>query len=250
MPVLPRIRRAEVMRDGFGNRFERCPLGPDNRQQQPMRPPARKLRQHAGLEQRRLAGARCADHQQETCAALRAPGVQPLDNGAGLVVAAEVDCRVLRLEGVDARIGRPVRIKREPAGKFVGDRAKPLLQPLQATLIPIKQIDRLNVGKDEAFSQRLADDWQDDFAEGSRLREFGEAPLRGHPVRRQHQDDDVETGQFLVEAPLPVLTRVDAGRLVEIEEDALDKRCRTLPARPFRLHPAARRCTVCGAAPQ
>jgi hypothetical protein len=79
------------------------------------------------------------------------------DDRAGLVVAAEVDGRIFGLEGVDVRIGRPARIEREPAGKLVGDRAKALLQALQATLVLIKQVDRLNIGKDEAFSHRLAE---------------------------------------------------------------------------------------------
>ena len=185
-------------------------------------PPARELRQHAGLEQRRLAGARRADDHQKPRAALRAPGVEPLDHRARLVVAAEIDRRVLGLEGVDAGIGRPVRIEREAARQLVGDRAAAAARAARGRPRSSRCRSTAWMSGSTAVAERRADDRQDHLAERARLRQLGEAPLRGHPVRREHQDDGVAARQFLVEPLLPVLAGADAALLVEIEEDALE----------------------------
>ena len=163
-----------------------------------------------------------ADDHQQARAALGAPRVEPLDDGAGLVVAAEIDRRVFGLEGMDARVGRPVGIEPEAAGQFAGDRIEPLLQPFEAAGVPVDQIDRLHFRQDEALAERRAHHRQDHLAERARLRELDPAPGGGEPVRREHQDDGVAARQFLVEPPLPVLAGADPAVLVEIEKDLLE----------------------------
>ena len=107
-------------------------------------------RQHARLQQRGLARARRPDDDHEARAALGAPRIEPLEHGAALLVASEIDRRVLLLERVDPRIGRPRRIERETARQLVRDRAQAVLQPLQPARVPVDQIDRLDVRENEA----------------------------------------------------------------------------------------------------
>jgi hypothetical protein len=65
------------------------------------------------------------------------------------------------------------------ARQLAGDGAQALLDPLEAALLPIDQIDRLHLGQNEALAERLDDDRQDDLAERARLRELDAAPGGG-----------------------------------------------------------------------
>ena len=234
LPGAPFVRLAEVLRDRLGEHLHRRFSRANGRQHHPFAAAPGQLRQHAGLEQRRFPGARCADHHQEARSALGAARVQPFDQRPALVVAAEIDGGVLGLERMNTRIRRPVRIEREAARQFAGDGAQPLLHPLETALLPIDEIDRLHLGQHEALAERLDDDRQDDLAERARLRELDTAPGGGEPVRRQHQDDGVAARQLVVEPLLPVLAGADPGFLVEIEKD------------PLKAEPGQRRLDVVG----
>ena len=149
LPGAPFVRLAEMLRDRLGEHLDRRFPRADGRQHHPFAAAPGQLWQHTGLEQRRFASARRADHHQEARSALGAACVQPFDQRPALVVAAEIDGGILGLERANTRIRRPGRIEREAARQFAGDRAQPLLDPLEATLLPIDEIDRLNLGQDE-----------------------------------------------------------------------------------------------------
>ena len=52
----------------------------------------------------------------------------------------------------------------------------------------------------------------------ARLSEFGEAPFGGEPVLGEDQNDGLRALKLAVEPPLPIVTRRDAGLVVEIEK--------------------------------
>jgi hypothetical protein len=128
---------------------------------------------------------------------VRTAAVEPLDHGARLVVAAEIDRRVLRLEGMDTRIGRPVRIEREAARKFIGDSAQPLFEGREAVRVaPVQHVNGLDLREDISITERRADDRQNHLAERSRHSQFGETPLGRNPIRREDQDHSMATRQL------------------------------------------------------
>jgi hypothetical protein len=121
-----------------------------------------------------------------------------------------------------------VRIEREAARQIVGDGLEPLLQPFEPRLVPVEQVDRLDVGQNRVSAERLTDDRKDHLAERARLRHLDEAPFGGKPARREHQRDRVAAGDLLVEPLLPILAGGDAAGLVDVEENPLESELRQL----------------------
>jgi hypothetical protein len=91
-PVCTRARRD---REAARKLVDWAGLRPQGRQHDPVTPVALEARDHAGAQQRRLAGAGSAEQREQPNAALRPPGVEPLDQPADLVVAAEIERRIL-----------------------------------------------------------------------------------------------------------------------------------------------------------
>src|SRR4051812_37018554 len=105
-------------------------------------------------------------------------GFQPLGEFADLGIAPEEDRRVLALERVDSRIGRPRPVPREAASRLVADRTDAAPEMLLAVAVPGLEIDALDLGRNERPAERTRDDREDRLAEGAGLRELDEAPFR------------------------------------------------------------------------
>src|SRR5262249_39164347 len=149
----------------------------------PLRVAALELRQHSGAQKRGFSRSGGADDDLKPIAALIASRVEPLDDGADFLVTAEEDRGVLGFEGVNAGIGRPIRIKLEAAGKLARNRAQFLFKKLETAAIQPDHIGGLYLWHHGRFVDRGANDRQDFLAERSGLRIFDEAPLRLDPVR-------------------------------------------------------------------
>ena len=195
---------------------------PERRQHDPVPPVALEPGQHAGPHQRRLARAGGAEQRDELRRALDAARIEPLDQPAHVVVAAEIDRGVLGLERQEARIGRPALVPGEAALRVERDLGQLAGELGEAALAVAAKVELLDVGGDEALAARRDDHREDRLAERAGLGELGEAPLRFEPVRRQHQDDGMGAVDLLVEGAFPVGAGLDAGMLVDVEEGLVE----------------------------
>ena len=103
---------------------------------------------------------------------------------------------------------------------------------------PSRSLSRLSVwmsGEIERVAGWRLDHREDRLAERARLRELGEAPLRGQPVRRLDDDDGLGLLDLAVERLLPVGAGRDAAILVEVEKRRLEP-----PVLEPGLHPIGR----------
>jgi len=112
------------------------------------------------------------------------------------------------------------------ARQLGGDRVQPLRDALHPAGAPIDEIHGLNRGQHKGLSDWRAGQREDHLALRPRHREFGKAPFRRQPVRRQHQQDRVAARELLVEALLPILARADPCIGVETGERVLEAHAR------------------------
>ena len=134
----------------------------------------------------------------------------------------KIDRGVLGLEGEQPGIGRTPLVPGEAALRVQRELGQLAGELGEAALPVAAQVEMLDVRGDEALAARRDDHREDRLAERPRLRELGEAPLALEPVRREHQDDGVGAVDLLVEGALPVGAGLDAGMLVDVEEDGVD----------------------------
>src|SRR5262249_18672604 len=177
-PVAPRLRLTDPFGDRLGAVGQRLPLRPKRRQHDPVAALARQLRQHASLEQARLAAAGGAQDQEQALATLDATRLQTLDALSALLVAAEKDRRILDIERMDPGVRRPAALPWKPARDLVADRADAAAQVVLSVGIPVPQIDALDLRRDLAIAERGKNHRENDLAERTRLRELHETPFR------------------------------------------------------------------------
>ena len=119
-----------------------------------------------------------AEQRHQLRRALDAARVEPFDQPAHVVVAAEIDRGILDLEGEEARIGRPPLVPGEAALRVERDLGQLAGELGEAALAVAAEIELLDVGGDEALAARRDDHREDRLAQRPRLGELGEAPLR------------------------------------------------------------------------
>ena len=110
-------------------------------------------------------------------AALRAARVEPLDQAADVVVAAEIDRSVLFLESEQTRKWRAISVPFEAALGVKRDPHELAREPFEPALTIAEQIERLDVGRYLSVTSRRLIDKEDRLAERARLREVGVAPF-------------------------------------------------------------------------
>ena len=113
----------------------------------------------------------------ELGAALRAARVEPLDQAADVIVAAEIDRSVLFLEGEQTRKRRAAGAPFEAALGVKRDPHEFAREPFEPALAIAEQIERLDVAGYLSVASRRLDHKEDRLAERARLRELGEAPF-------------------------------------------------------------------------
>ncbi len=164
-------------------------LGPEDRQDDPFALCPLHPRHQAGAQQRRLAGAGLAEHHDEALATLDAARIETLDEPAHIVVAAEIDRRVVLVEGQEAGIGGAAGREIEAALAEQRHLGQPVRQAVEPGLLVLGEVDLLQVVADVLVAVRRDDHREDRLAARPRLGEFGEAPLGIEPVAGQQQDD-------------------------------------------------------------
>ena len=219
--LIDRDRNAGVAQAG-GKPGEGIVLGPEGRQDDPLAFCPLHPRQQAGAEQRRLAGARFAEHHDEALAALDAARIEPLDEPADIVVAAEVDRRVVLVEREETGIRRAAGREIEAALAEQRHFGQPVRQAFETRLLVVGQVDLLQVVADILVAVRRDDDREDRLAARARLGELGETPLGIEPVAGEQQDHRLGALQLLVEGLFPLGSRRDAMVGVDIQESALE----------------------------
>ena len=155
-------------------------------------------------------------------AALRAARVEALQQPTDVIVAAEVDRGVLLFESEHARKRRAMRVPLEAALSVERDSHQLPLEPLKPAVPVAQQIERLDVGRNQRIAGWRDDRREDGLAERSGLREFGEAPFRGEPVRRLDNDNRLGLLDLAVERPFPIRARRNARHLVLVEKSRLE----------------------------
>src|SRR6185503_1474268 len=108
--------------------------------------------------------------RDELGAALRAPRVEPLDEAADVIVAAEIDRCVLFLEGEQARKRRAAGVPFEAALGVKRDPHELAREPLEPALAIAEQIECLDVARYLSVAGRRLDHEEDRLAERARLR--------------------------------------------------------------------------------
>ena len=148
--------------------------------------------------------------------------VGALDQPPDVVVAAEIDRRVLLVEGEEAGIGRAAGREVEAALPHQRDLGQPPGEAIEAARLVADEVELLQVVADELVAVRRADQREDRLAARACLGELGEAPLRIEPVPGQDQDHRLGAVELVIELLLPALTRRDALVLVDVEEALLE----------------------------
>ena len=217
-PLAPIGGGAERDRDGLRQFFERMKLRTERRQHDPISLFALQARQHSGAQQRGFSRAGGAEHGNQFCAALRAPRVQPLDQAANVVVAAEIDRRVGFIERQQPGIRRALAIPLETAARVEHNFGEAGGQPRQAAFAILQQIEMLNVGRDDGLSGGSFDQRKNRFAESARLSEFRETPFAVKPILGEDQQHCVGAGHFAIKRALPIGAGSQARVLIEIEK--------------------------------
>jgi hypothetical protein len=149
---------------------------------------------------------------------LRAPRLKPFDQAADVVIAAEIDRRVLFLKGEQSGKRRARRVPGKSALGIERYADEFALKAFEAALAIAHEIERLDVGRNESLACGRLDRRENRLAKRTRLGELGEAPFRSQPVRRLNNDDGLRLLDLAVERPLPVRPWRDAGRFVLVEE--------------------------------
>ena len=133
---------------------ERVVLRAEGGQHDPLALRLAEPRDQAGAEQRRLAGAGFAEHEDAAPAALDAARIGPLDQPPDVVVAAEVDRRVLLVEGQEAGIGRAAGREVEAALPHQRHLGQAPRQPVEAARLVADEVELLQVVADELVAVR------------------------------------------------------------------------------------------------
>ena len=197
-------------------------LGPEDRQNDPLALGPLHTRHQAGAEQRRLARARLAEHHDEAPATLDTARIEALDQAADVVVAAEIDRRVVLIEGEEAGIRCPAGGEIEAALAEQRHLGQPVRQAFQPVLLVLGEVDLLQVVADILVAVRRDDDRKDRLAARACLGELGETPLGIEPVAGQQQDDRFGAFQLLVEGLFPLGARRDAVVRIDVKETTLE----------------------------
>src|SRR5208283_1848884 len=134
-------------------------------------------RNDAGPQQGGFARSGRPEQRDQFGAALRAPRVEPLDQTADVVVAAEIDRGVLFLKREQTWKRRAARIPCKAALGVERDPNELAREPFETALAIAEQIERLDVGRYLSIAGRRLDHQEDRLAERARLRELGEAPF-------------------------------------------------------------------------
>ena len=179
-------------------------------------------RDEPGTEQRGLAGSGFAEDEDAAPPALDATRVGALDQLANVIVAAEIDRRILLVEGEEAGIGRAAGWEVEAALPRQGDFGEPARETFEAARLIADEVQFLQVVADELVAVGCVDQREDRLAAGARLGELGKAPLRIEPVPGEDQDHRLGAVELVVELLFPALPRRDALVLVDVEEALLE----------------------------
>ena len=125
--------------------------GPHRRRDDPIAAGAFQPRNDAGPQQGGFARSGRPEQRDQLGAALRAARVEPLDQAADVVVAAEIDRSVLFLESEQTRKRRAISVPFEAALGVKRDPHELAREPFEPALTIAEQIECLDVG---AISER------------------------------------------------------------------------------------------------
>ena len=160
---------------------------------------------------------------------LDAQHLEPGDQLADFLVAAEIQGRILLIEAEQAGIGGAIGVQGEAPLIVQGQFTELAGEGLQAGLAVLAQVELLQVGRDrrQVFAAGRgcvavgAKQLKNGFTEGAGLDEFGKAPLGGHPIGALDDKQGLGGFNLAVEGAFPIGAGWQADMLVKIQKGRL-----------------------------
>ena len=220
------IAPAGTAASGEGPRqfLARLALGPERWHYQPPPAGAPQPGKDTCPQQRRLAGPRGPEQNQQAGPTQGAAGSEPLDQMEALVITAEVDGSVFLLKRGQARIGGTAAIPGEAALGRERDGLQLQLELLQTSIPVLAQIEHLKLWGDGGAGIAIGrlDHLEDRLAEEAGTGELSVAPLGSAPVGALEDQQRLRLFDLSIEGPLPIRPRRDADVHIEVKKGRLE----------------------------